>query len=207
MQQQETRGGTSLQRQEQSRVQIREWLEAISRRFAVKPRAIAVKAGVSPATIYRALDPDGDFVMSFSVINKIGQEFGMPAPGHGAQAAGGFGEELTPFDGDAPDWSPKSATNHGRWQLNSEVLNLEGYRPGDILEFDMGVAPERGDIVVAQVYDHKSGSAETVLRLYNPPYLLTRSSDAAVDTRPLYVDGERVVIMGTLVRMLRLRAA
>ncbi len=147
-------------------------------------------------------------------LNQVSGAFSEPLPGEltGRQASGrpaaGFGEsDLKALKGEMPEFPAATATNHGLFQLSSEVLDLEGFRPGDIIEFDMSSRPEPGDIVVAQVYNFQNGTADTVLRLFEPPHLLTRSSDRSIDTRPLYVDGERVVIMGTWVRMMRERAA
>lgn len=202
------------ERQTQLREVVREWLRSIMDKHAVSQRQIGLRAGVSPATVNRAMSADGDFVMTTSVISKISDAFGEPLPAALARPAVpatramGFSEsDLAAYAGPADYLPAKAATNHGRWRITSRALEQEGFRPGDVLDFDLGLAPEAGDIVVAQVYNMQRGTADTILRVYYPPYLLTRSTDEAVDPRPLYVDNERVKIMGTFVRMVRERAA
>jgi hypothetical protein len=202
---------SGLARQDRDRETIRDWLRGIETRHGVSPRQIGTRSGVAPSTVYRALDDDGDFVMSFSIMSKISNAFNEPMPGaQGILARVGFGEgDLVRYE-DPPGIEPRAKAlgikHLGRWKITSEALNIEGFKPGDVLDFDLSLPPERGDIVVAQVYDLKHGSAETVLRLFQPPYLLTRSSDPRVDVRPLYVDGENVVVMGTFVSMQRFRS-
>jgi hypothetical protein len=190
---------------------VREWLSFLKQKYKLRSdREIATRSGMSPTTIYRWLDPDAPFVMSLSKLKQVADHFGEPLPAGlaDAGAAIGFAEaELTPYIGAAAPLPDKAELNHGRWMLNSEVLNLEGFRPGDVLDFNMTLRPERGDIVVAQVRDSKLGTAQTVLRQYQPPFLITRSSDPVVDTAPLTVDDKDVYIMGVFEQMVRRRRA
>ena len=198
-----------MQRQDKLREIIRDWLQMIMERHNVSQRQLGLRAGVSPSTINRAFDTDGNFVMSTSILTKIGGAFGEPPPnvlGDAPARPAGFSEsDLVSFVGQMA--GGKGENNIGRWQITSNALNLAGFLPGDVVEFDLGRHAEAGDVVVAQVVNLQRGSAETVLRLYKPPYLLTRSSDDRVDDRPFYVDGERVSIVGTFKRLLRERAA
>jgi hypothetical protein len=70
----------------------------------------------------------------------------------------------------------------------------------------MAVKPRAGDVVAAHVYNLGRGTAETVLRLYDPPYLVTRSTDDAISLKPLLVDDERVRITATAIGSTRRRA-
>jgi len=211
MQAQDQSQGT--ERQEKLRADVRAWLQGIMDKYRMSQRGIGIRSGVSPATINRAMDENGSFVMSFSVMSKISDAFGEPLPEAlakpGAQARPvGFSEsDLVDFTGSVPGLIGQGVNNHGVWRIVSHALDLEGFRPGDVLDFDLGLKPVPGDIVVAQVYNLHRGTADTVLRVYYPPYLLTRSNDPAIDPRPLYIDNERIVVMGTFVRMLRERAA
>lgn len=199
---------TPIERQEDLRIQIREWLMDIMRRHDVSQRQVGLRAGVSPSTINRALAEDGDFVMTTSVIAKIAATFGERVPGAQTAAAPrlGFAESdvvmlpMTPGQELQPDTVPV------RWKVTSRALNLEGCLPGDIIDFDMSLKPERGDIVIAQVYDNKRGSAETVMRVFHPPYLIARSTDMSIDPKPLYVDNDNVLIVGVMRRLSRDRA-
>lgn len=200
-----------LQDQLTLRETIRTWLENVIASHGVTARKVAVQSGIAPSTIYRALEEGGDFVMSTTILAKISNAFGEPMPtGMGGAAAQvparGFADlDLVAYVGPAPDMPTRPEDNHYRARVMSDVLNLEHIRPGDVLDFDMSIEPRAGDIVVAQHYN-RATAAETVLRVYQPPYLLTRSSNPAIDQRPMLVDNERVKIMGTFVRLVRDRA-
>lgn len=206
-------GPSHAQRQDKLRETVREWLLSIMDKHNVSQRQLGLRSGVSPATINRALDTDGSFVMSTSIMSKISDAFGEPMPtaltrsGALARPAGFSESDLVAYAGPDKTASGKPEINHGRWKIANEVLDIEGFRPGDVLDFDLSMKPEPGDFVVAQVYNLQRGTADTILRQYQPPYLLTRSTDRSIDARPLYVDGERVVIMGTFTRMTRDRNA
>lgn len=188
---------------------VREWLGYLKTKHRLRSdREIATRSGLSPTTVYRWLDPNAHFVMSLSKLKQVADAFEEPLPAGlgdiGRDA--GFSEEMTAFVGASPAGMPaKPEIDHGRWLLNSEVLNLEGFRPGDLLDFNLKLRPERGDIVVAQVRDSKLGTAQTVLRQYQPPFLLTRSSDPSIDPAPLTVDDKDVYIVGVFEQMVRLR--
>lgn len=205
--------GTPLQRQDKLRDAVREWLLMIMDKHSVSQRQLGLRSEVSPTTINRALDENGTFVMSTTIISKISAHFGEPPPSAlgtvspQSRSPASSDGDLTPFAGALAGLPPKTETNHYRGRVTSDVLNLEGFRPGDLCDFDTGVKAEAGDIVVAQHYQLRGGQPETVLRLYQPPYLLTRSTNLEIDPRPLYVDNERVVIIGTFVRLVRERAA
>lgn len=203
---------TPMQRQDSLRVAIRDWLNGLMDKYGVKARQIATRAQVAPATVYRALDEDSaeGYVMSTTIIAKIAAAFGEAAPsfdgGAPVRTLPGLSEgDMAVYDAELPSLEDDLPRNRGRWRVISDVLSLEGYRPGDILEFDLSLTPRPGDIVVAQVYSLLALAAQTVLRLYQPPYLITRSLNAAADHRPLLVDGERVIVRGTMVRMVRNR--
>lgn len=201
-----------LQDQLTLRETIRAWLNGLIAKHGTSARKVATQSGIAPSTIYRALEESGDFVMSTTILAKISNAFGEPMPtgmGGATQTAGrnGFADtDLVAYVGLAPDMPAKPEDNHYRARVMSDVLNLEHIRPGDVLDFDMSIEPRAGDIVVAQHYHLHRDRAETVLRVYQPPYLLTRSSNPLVDQRPMLVDGERVKIMGTFVRLVRDRS-
>lgn len=113
--------------------------------------------------------------------------------------------EVVPYAGPPIVFPPKVPANRGRWTVRTRALDLAGVLPGDVIEFDLGAAPATGEPVVAQVYDDVAGTAETVLRLFHPPFLMVRSSDPAVDPRPLQLDpeGHRVKVVGAFVRLHR----
>lgn len=86
------------------------------------------------------------------------------------------------------------------WTVKSLSMAAGGYLPGDQLLVDTHQSErcKAGDVVVAQRYDGQTGTAETVLRRFEPPVLVAASTDPA-DGRVLVVDGNNVVIRGKVV--------
>jgi len=119
--------------------------------------------------------------------------------------------EAAPFQPAPQQHGPAAAalavieTEHvAAWTLRSRALECAGYLPGDQLLIDMQATPRRGDIVCAQVYNNNLGVAETIMRLYEPPYLVAATYDQSL-RRPLVADDDSVVIMGVCVASLRPR--
>jgi len=86
------------------------------------------------------------------------------------------------------------------WRVKSTALALAGYMPGDYMLIDTNIhgSASANDIVLAQVYDHQAGSAETLLRRYCPPVLVTASADLGHSTAHI-VDNKNVIIMGKVI--------
>ena len=86
------------------------------------------------------------------------------------------------------------------WTVKSLAMAAGGYLPGDQLLVDTHQSERcrAGDVVIAQRYDAQSGTAETVLRRFEPPVLVAASTDPA-EGRVLVVDGTNVVIRGKVV--------
>lgn len=196
------------------RESVRDWITDVMGRTGLSAGKLARRAGVAASTIHRALDPTGTFIMTVTTLTKISQELGIPLPPgllagqpQSPYLSNGFAEsELEALDG-APQAEGKAAVNQGVWRISSRALELEGYLPGDVVIVDMGVKPSPGDIVCAQIYNFARGTAETVLRLYEPPYLIGRAIERGMQPKPALIDGERVVVVGTVVRMIRERHA
>jgi len=187
---------------------LRTWLRDVMQATGLKATPLAQKAGLAPSTIIRALDPDGPGYMSTRTIEKIVETFGVPPPGGSTTRPRGFAEGEVEQLKDAPSFAdPRPTAGRGVWRINSRALDLSGYVPGDIVLADASVEPQPFDVVCAQVYNFERGSAETVLRVFDPPYLVTHSSDPACYRKPLLVDNERVVIWGTVIRTVRERSA
>jgi hypothetical protein len=58
--------------------------------------------------------------------------------------------------------------------------------------------------VCAQLYRWSEGRADTVFRLYEPPYLVAMTRDAEL-RKPALVDNDRVIIKGVVILTLRPR--
>lgn len=191
------------------RTSIRLWLRRILDAKHWTPHRLAKEAGLGPATVHRALH-DARFMPSLSTIEKIALASGMSLPrGLGSSASGpapGFGEpEAVPMAESTKASPPSLDPDRSVWRLVTRAVELAGYLPGDSVVVDQSVTPVAGDLVCAQVYDLGGDSAETVFRIYHPPYLVSHSLDRDVSRKPLVVDNERVRIAGTVISMARVR--
>jgi len=119
-------------------------------------------------------------------------------------------------DGDAVLWAGKksegeridtiaAALGGGKpgidvWQMNNDAMALDGLLAGDFLLADSHQSEmcRAGDVVVAQNYDWKTGSATTLIRRFEPPVLVAASIKPD-DKRVLVVDGNNVVIKGKVI--------
>lgn len=191
---------------------VYQWLVDAIARSGLKPTPFATKAGLSPSTILRNLDGKGS--LDRRSIDKIVSVFRIPGPsiyGEASATAPGFSEaELASYTSDVPTWwKLELSPRQGLWAVHTRALELAGVLPGDVILVDSNVAPrqpqegEARDIVVAQVLT--AGAAETVIRIYDPPYLLTETADPAARRKPLLVDNVRVSIWGVQVKLFRER--
>jgi lambda repressor-like predicted transcriptional regulator len=195
------------------------WLKGALKQNDESATALARRAGVAQSTLTRFLDeenPGG--MLNLRTISKIAHAVRSAPKGFKAGGldltAGGLGEpEGQPFDKtqDLPAWvrAAIEMLTQGRnaadvWTLTSHALTHAGYLPGDLLVVDLGIPPAAGDVVCAQHHSWSTSSADTIFRIYEPPYLIAASIDPMV-RRPLPVDGERVIIKGVVTEMLRLR--
>jgi hypothetical protein len=187
------------------------WIEAILRIKAWKPYRLASEADISHATLSKFLnDPAGAAQLNSYSVEKIAAAAGMPpyitvAP----QLQRGFAEtEAEPYVAEPEDplQAAIAAIIAGRngidpWVMKSRALEAAGILPGDIMIVDLNAGPVDGRPVCAQLYD-RQGRAETVFRLYEKPFLVAASHDAAL-RRPVLIDDERVIIRGTVIASLR----
>lgn len=91
------------------------------------------------------------------------------------------------------------------WLIKNRALEDAGVLPGDIAIVNLNEVPQPSDVVCAQVYRWSEGKAETLFRIYEPPYIIAASRDSEM-RRPLLIDNDRVVIKGVVTAVLRLRA-
>jgi transcriptional regulator with XRE-family HTH domain len=175
---------------------------------------LAQRAGLDPSTLSRFLSGHRPGrALRASTIRKIEAITGIAFTG-GDEPAGpagsGFAEaEAEPLA--VPSQGPLqeivAALSRGRvnidpWTLKSRALDGAGFRPGDILLVALGETPVAGDVVCAQIYDWAKGKAETVFRLFQPPYLVAATSEAGL-LRPFVVDDSRVIVKGVVVNAIR----
>jgi len=85
------------------------------------------------------------------------------------------------------------------WRVSSAAMSSHGYLIGDYVLVDQsaGFRAKSKDVVIAQVYDWNSGTAETILRKYMAPVLVGAVNEAGeVDVR--VVDNRNVTIKGVV---------
>jgi hypothetical protein len=188
----------------------RAWLRRVMQITGLKATPLAKKAGLSPSTLLRALDDENPTLLDTRSINKIVDKCGVAGPEtyahRGQEAAPGFAEsgpEIISDEGDELFAGVPMTATQGRWRVQTRLLELAGCLPGDDLLADSAESPERDDIVVAQ--ELTENGIETILRVYDPPYLLTATADREERKKPLLVDNSRVLIWGTVVKVLRTR--
>jgi hypothetical protein len=201
------------------------WLVETLAKSGETPTALARRAGVAQTTLTRFLNREDSSMLGLRTITKLVHATGSAPPGMSmpeaparspASASGGqgFGEEQAeaerfgrPTDAQTPVDKALLALIAGRvaadvWILKTSALIDAGYRPGDFVIVDLNRQPRAGDVVCAQVYRWTAGTAQTVFRIYEPPYLVAANGDATL-RRPLVVDNDQVVIKGVVTHLLR----
>lgn len=193
------------------------WVRAVMAHLGgISANDLAKRAGFSASTLQRPLsDPDWPHALSGKTIAKIAAAAGLKPLEYPSR--GGFTEvEAEPFAfeetdaiGQNFDRAVRELTRgrNGRdaWTSRSSALEAIGIRSGDVMIVDQNLSAMPKDIVCAQVYDWPRMRAETVFRVYEPPFLLTASPSGT--SRPLMVDGDKVVIRGVVDAVLRRRQA
>jgi hypothetical protein len=189
------------------------WVDWLLTRTGKTDAALAKDAGLNVNYIYRKR-ADGT-VLGATQIRMLTEAYDLPGPDtYLLPGASGFSDEGTPFAAAAGnheaivrqmvDTALKGRPDAAAWVLSTRAMESAGYLIGDIVIADAATQPLAGDPVVAQVYDLRSGTAETVFRILESPYLVAASSDPAL-RKPLLVDNERVIVMGTITQCLRIR--
>lgn len=202
-----------------ARDEIRAWVERALEKTGETPSALARRAGLATTTLTRFLNDQNSPMLGLRSLAKLAHVAGIEPPLGVAkpdQSRGMAEAEGTPYDPEAgsPIAAAISALLSRRnaadpWRLSTRAIEQRGYMPGDIVIVDLNAKPESGSIVCAQVYEWAKGSAETVFRVYEPPYLVAACADAELATalrRPLIVDNDRVVIKGVVTEGLRVAA-
>lgn len=192
--------------------QQRAWLMEVLKTVKLKPSQFAVGAGVSDTTITRLLNSDSYAgTLAPETIERIKSTYKVPGPeeyaSHRRSSLIGL-SEATRFDAREEDGELASIVNlilRGRsnveaWRLKTLALESAGYLPGDILFVNQLADHEQArpqDAICAKVVDYQRGSAETVWRIFDPPFLVAAAQDRTA-YKPILVDGERVKIAGII---------
>lgn len=188
----------------------REFLRNVVQKTHTPPTTIAKKIGVAPSTLTRILKQGDDAVttMHAGTIAKLESFSGLTAPALDAEpraAAAEFREDAVRYQAAADD-DTLTATlraiiggrkNIDPWVIRSRSLECSGFMPGDVVLVDLSTMPRAGEPACAQVYNWRDGTAETVMRLLEPPYLVAATFDPAL-RKPLLVDDDRVIVKGVI---------
>jgi len=190
----------------------RAYLASVMERTGWNQTELAQRAGLDPSTLSRFLTGGREgHALRQATIRKIELASGLTASGKAVAApVQGFAEsEASPLEVSAqsPLRAIIAALAQGRrnidpWTLQSRALEGAGYRPGDILLVALDEIPASGDVVCAQIYDWSKGRAETVFRIFQPPYLIAATGDPQF-MRPHLVDDSTVSIKGVVLHSLR----
>lgn len=200
------------------REQQKAWVRAMARLKQMSPSALATEAGIVPSTLNRFLNnPNATHKLSNETLGAIAEVAGVRPMEYPDRRPSGFGEtEAEPYRFDAPGLDPaferairvlcQERTGRDPWILKHWGLDAIGYMPGDVVIVDLNLRPVQGDVVCAQVYDWARDRAETLMRVFDPPFLLSASTRLGVQ-KPLMVDDESVTIKGVVTNMMRPRRA
>ncbi|MGV8995948.1 MAG: hypothetical protein ACOH12_03265 [Parvibaculaceae bacterium] len=188
---------------------LRLWLDGVRKATGWSFERIAREAEVSPTTLTRFMKPDYPHLLGLDTIRKISATTRIAAPSElGVELApastGGFAESELKHWTPAPSDLNDAATPAGVdwWEVRSYLLDLEGLLPGDKIAVDLNRQAQSGDIVMAQVESQGGRDVETVLRKYEPPMLMCRTTQRDYPA-PEFVDGTRIIIMGVAVSLRR----
>jgi hypothetical protein len=189
------------------------WLDWLKQKTGKSLAALAQEAGRSPNLLTRKFAEGGH--LSAATVELLMESTGLPGPDtYLLPGAAGISDEGARYDPSAHDGDStlkavveaalKGRPNAIAWHLNTRALEDAGYLVGDILISDAAVTAHAGDAVVAQVIDLRSGAMEAVFRILEAPYLVAASPDPGL-RKPLLVDNERVIVMGTITQSFRSR--
>lgn len=192
------------------------WVEAVLAHKSWRPSRLAKEAGIDHSTLGKFIKDKANIAqLNTATVEKIAAVGGIPPyQTQPISILKGLSEhEAEPFNGaDARElWDMVEALKAKRgngvdaWVLQSRALEAAGYLPGDVLVVDHNATPISGDAVFAEVLD-RSGHSETIMRLFEDPFLVGASLDRKL-MRPLLVDSERVAVRGVVIAALRPRRA
>jgi hypothetical protein len=178
------------------------WFNAVldEGRFNVKEWALAAK--LDPSALYKFQSGETQTLRAKN-LNKLAAAASKPPP-----TRPGFSDgDVVAFDiTDVPEISLPNTNEPALFavKVSVDVLAAIGFERGDILIFSTEAQPQNGDIVCAQVIDTRLGVAETIIRIYDKPYLLAPAISAET-RRPLIVNDDDIQLRGVLTRQIRIR--
>lgn len=182
-----------------------EWFKAKHKASRVTQAEMARRLGKTPTFLTRVYSGDQDLKIEQATI--MARAFGVPlaevlAHLGDVDASASEGDDAWREEREAPE-DIRRAYQGETWVIRRSSLILAGYAPGDVVFVAPDAGPERDDVVLAQAYDWSIGGLRTVLRIYQPPFLLEAS--AAAPTGPPLMLGESTSVLGVVVASWRHR--
>ncbi|WCK01053.1 LexA family protein [Agrobacterium tumefaciens] len=194
--------------------ETKEWLTAIARHLNLSPSQLALNSGMAASTLTRFINDTTNSVgITQGSLEKVASYSGFrPHQMPGRPRAGMAEPDTVPLKHETTEW-PKwvtaavDAAKAGKngveaWVMKGAALDGLGIMPGDIVIVDQNARASSGDVVLAQIMDLVSGTAETVMRLYQAPFITTHSMRLGPG-RPEHVDEDRVSIAGVRIGLIR----
>lgn len=87
-------------------------------------------------------------------------------------------------------------------EVKDRSLNLSGFLPGDVVISDLDAPTGDARFVIAQHYLDDDGDAETLIRIWQRPYLMPHSTDPGF--RPLHVEDDNIRIVSPILKKMTL---
>jgi transcriptional regulator with XRE-family HTH domain len=191
---------------------FREWIAAILERQGITRTELARRAHLSHSLLSRATTDDNHRInFRADTIAKLTEVGGVAPPAILSP------NQAQPLRTSKPDGmaEPEAiayvgpqveaiTTNQSIWTAKSSSLQAMGLMPGDRFILDQGEQPRSRDMIVVQKYDHHTGTAETLLRLYVDGFAVTPMH--LIDNEPrIWLDGTNATAMGVIVKSWRTR--
>lgn len=196
--------------------ELKSWVRALADHTGLAPSTFGKRAGMSGSTVTRFLASDDDSMLSTDKIAMLAKYAGVKPLEFPGRRGAGFAEvEAEPYrepdvlnalDGSARAIKELCAGRNGRdpWTVRTALLDMVGVLPGDVVIVDLSKRAKAGDLVCAQVYDWRADRADTIMRMYDPPFLVSQSHTLP-STKPLMVDDDTVIIKGVIDAVIRIR--
>ncbi len=184
----------------------RRWLERVEEVTGLTTSEIARRAGKHHTTLTGFKNKPERGPLNSLTLQMISEATGVPLTeaARGTPAPSGMSEEAEPYVATEDNAIAVAirALIGGRpgvdpWRLRTHALEDAGYKPGDLVIVDLNAEPKAGNAVCAQVYDWERGRAETIWRIFEPPYLIAATADRSL-RKPLLVDNQQVAIKGVV---------
>ena len=176
---------------------------------ALTQKELAAMAGINnPETVSKIERGDQNITaeqcMIFARIFNVDPSVFVVSSGDDPSIFAGFSEEAVPFDPEAGSFEahfPLKVTQSW-YRIADSRLEEIGLLPGDAVVIDIGKDAMSGlaigDVVIANLYSADGKSAETIVRQWLPPHLLSTNSRKR-NLPPLNIEHDNVSLLGVIV--------